>query len=148
MTHLKRVCTDFDLDGKVACVIADGDATVQSAASKLCAYLVEEKGNEHRPQRIVCGAHLMSRCINDLIGTKTQNRTEVGNEFNFILKLASATVSSIRNVERIARKYDELQTGSGHLSKKPPLPCITGAAFDEFLKHKPALRRKSTCDSS
>ena len=143
--HMKTVCTDFAIEKKVSCIVADGDSTVQSASKQMCKYLEEEvEGNPYHPKRVICGAHLMSRCTNDLLGTRRENHKDTGNEFHPVFKLCTATVASIRNVEAIGKRYAELQVAAGCTSKKPPTPCVTrwttiGAAFAEFIKHKSAL---------
>ena len=54
---------------------------------------------------LVCATHTFMRCLNDVIGTQTENKKEVGNVYNYVTKFVSAICNGVRNIDKLNHDY-------------------------------------------
>lgn len=111
-THLKD-CND-ELLQKTICIVTDGDSTAVSSAKKLAA---QHPGIK----TLVCGPHTIARCVNDCVGTRRSKGKETSNEFHHVANLVTTLVATIRNVEYLAKLFEEKSTQQ----RKLVLPAVT-----------------------
>eukprot|EP00755_Sulcionema_specki_P024320 Sspe_Gene.80971::Locus_51477_Transcript_1_1_Confidence_1.000_Length_1203::g.80971::m.80971 len=85
-------------------ITSDGDSTACSAGKKFCE-MQKAKGVEMH--HLICGAHTVMRCVNDLVGTRQERNKDVNNPFTHIHRQITSAVGQLRNTEAIRKRYGQ-----------------------------------------
>lgn len=123
---------------RVVAVVSDKESAGHKAAKEFCRTHPDAEGE------LVCTPHTLNRFVNDVIGTHTVNKKEVGNPYNYVNSTVSQVVSCIRNVELARKLYTSALQERKLPVKLPPTPCETRwtswrASYTEIYEKKGVL---------
>eukprot|EP01061_Rhynchopus_euleeides_P007607 TRINITY_DN1667_c1_g1_i2.p1 TRINITY_DN1667_c1_g1~~TRINITY_DN1667_c1_g1_i2.p1 ORF type:complete len:683 (+),score=40.71 TRINITY_DN1667_c1_g1_i2:1287-3335(+) len=123
--HIYAVMRDSipeELLGRIVAAISDGDSTAQKA-NRLLQQEVHRLGGSCKT--VVCGAHSISRCLNDCLGSRVVKKKEQGFEFEYVLTKLKSVLTQIRNTDYMCETLCEKQRSCNLPELTIPRACIT-----------------------